>query len=240
MREGEASATADKVLAVGFSVVANLGGDRQVTLNGVLPYDMHVSVKNGMLDGVMLLADRQRARYEIVELEADILKHQDILSQMTEDRARVERDHEKQQATRRVEIDERKAMREPERKKLSSDIGAAILDVQKKHGQLYAHAQAEHTSSGRRGAFEPKGQVKSNLDKLAHGLEQLKAEMYRELALFDETFDAGIATAEAEIHKAEEERKVVLANMDDSVKRFNEFIANATEKLARAQALVGE
>ena len=44
MAEELLSADADRLLAVGFSVVVNLGGERQVTLNGLMPFDMPVGV----------------------------------------------------------------------------------------------------------------------------------------------------------------------------------------------------
>lgn len=76
--------------ALGFSIIANLGDNRQLTCQCFVDVDEDLSVIHARIDKVQRVIDRQRARYEI----ADITKERDTaaktLQRAKDDLATVE------------------------------------------------------------------------------------------------------------------------------------------------------
>lgn len=177
--------------ALGYSIVANLGGDRQMTVQCFVGEDETDAVVNARMDRAFRVVDRQKARYELVDIREELVKHQDTLAQFLEDKARIDHD---------------------------MDVRIAHLDVQMNVGNdtykgLHNEAYEKHTASGRQGSFNPTGATKANLERITQGIEQLKAErdkLVAEKAQANENvsisirrYEAAIAAAKARIAERE-------------------------------------
>ena len=90
--------------AVGFTI--GLADDRQVTFQTGFAEDEDDVTVNARFDRIMRLADRQKAKYELVKLREELETHQKALARLTEDLARVDVDFERTQAQIDVEIGE--------------------------------------------------------------------------------------------------------------------------------------
>jgi hypothetical protein len=80
--------------ALGFSLVANLGDNRQMTCQAFVGVDEDLPTIHARIDKVQAVIDRQRARYEM----SDILKERETAAKTLErgkdDLARVEADYQ--------------------------------------------------------------------------------------------------------------------------------------------------
>lgn len=85
--------------AIGYSIVANLGGDRQITVQCFVGEDESLTAINERIDRVLTVVDRQKARYEVETIVADIAKHRQTLLQGEEDLARQDEAYEAAQAS---------------------------------------------------------------------------------------------------------------------------------------------
>lgn len=137
--------------ALGYSIVANLGGDRQMTVQCFAGEDEADETVNAKMDRAFRVVDRQKARYELVDLHDELLKVAGALSQFTEDKARIDHD---------------------------IDVKLAMIDVQASVGNetlegMKDQAYSQHLSSGRQGEFKPSGATKANIDRTKAGLAQL-------------------------------------------------------------------
>jgi hypothetical protein len=90
--------------AVGFTI--GLANDRQVTFQTGFAEDEDDATVNARFDRIMRLADRQKAKYELVELRAELETHEKALARLDEDIARVDNDFDRSQAQLDVEIGE--------------------------------------------------------------------------------------------------------------------------------------
>lgn len=225
-----------KVVATALSLVVALADNRQITFQSGFEGDETDEVVNERLDRLMRLADRQKARYEIETVDEDIIKHKKALAQMLEDLESLEANHERQMAVRHVELEERKRIRPAEKQKMTDEMNAGLLDLSQRREALLEEGAAQYRAAGRQGRFKPTGALAANLEKFNIGITRMKEAMDKDLANFDENYDAQIAVAEAEIHKAEEERKAAVANLDRSIIRFGQELGFLSEKRAKLQA----
>lgn len=153
-RDTEAAVTAAP--AIGISVTMNLGGDRQMVLQTFFPQEGSDAEANALTDRLVGIAERQKARCDIPDLQAELTKHERTLAQFLEDLARIDHEHTKKQAERAVEIE--------------------TLVAQRK--DVFEAAYAAHTKSGRSAqAFEPKGATASRLRAHDGAIAKIKTEM---------------------------------------------------------------
>jgi hypothetical protein len=80
--------------AIGYSIVANLGDDRQMTIQCFVGEDEKLSDAHKRIDRVLSIVDRQKAKYSLKELHKDRAKQAQTLAQGEEDFARIELDHD--------------------------------------------------------------------------------------------------------------------------------------------------
>lgn len=148
--------------AIGMSVVMNMPGDRQATLQCFVAQEDGEVAANDLLDRMFRIADRQRARYELSDFEQELEKHRRMLANFTEDFARIEKDF----ALKKVEREEE---------------AAALVE---EADSIRAADYERHTKTGREGeTYKPQGHVKQNIDtkkaaaaQIKIGLEKLEAE----------------------------------------------------------------
>jgi len=141
------------VPAIGYSILANLGDDRQVTFQCFVGQDETDDAVNGRLDRIMGFIDRLKARSELPGLRAELDKHVSTLAQMREDKARLDIEFERSQA--------------------SLDVQAAEINDQI---SKTTEAGVEAAKAAGRASFKPQGHVKTNLDRLNAGVKQIAAE----------------------------------------------------------------
>jgi hypothetical protein len=218
--------------AVGFSVTTNLDGNRQIVMQGFFAAATPADEANAVLDRVLALADRQRARYELPEVEEELRKHKDALAQFEEDRARVELDFTRDQARREVEIAEMEKVRDEERAKHLADFNANILKVQGHREEQYKLGLDAHVRGGRGGSYVPRGHDKANLDRVDSQIKALGEARDAAMAKWDEGYETVLAAAREEKAKKAAERDQALQGLDISVDRYNKAIALREERVA--------
>lgn len=227
----------EKVVATGVQIVVGLTNDRQMQFQTGFEGDETDAVVNERFDRIMRLADRQKARYEIGDIEADLAKHRETLAQFREDRARIDLDHERQQAQRRVELETRIAERDAEKAKFVAEIDATILRIQDARQNVFNDGLADHGRSGRGGSYVPKGHVKANLERIDRQLETAKEHRDKAVEGFDADYEERLRLAEAEIVKADAEKDQAAASLDISIVRYTDAIVEREARLERCRAL---
>lgn len=185
----------EKAPAIGVSVTCNINGDRQVVLQSFIDRFAPLEAKNNLLDGMMGLINRQKAIYDLVDLEVELEKHETTLRRFVEDRAVVDENHARALAELDLKIEE---------------VNIAEGDARKR-------GYDEHVTSGRTGAYAPKGAVLQDLNRLGatrNGYAELKA-------------------------KAEAEKAAAVDNLDRNADRYREEIERTKVKIAKARETVG-
>lgn len=173
--------------AIGYSMIANLPGDRQVTVQCFVAHDEPDDVVNARFDRIFRFIDRQKARYELQDFEEELPKLRETLAQFEEDFAAVDARFEKQQA----------------------EADLQILELNKKAEEIEANARSAHNIAGRRGSFKLVGADESNVRNIRSGIEQIKLgkekavnerdEHKRNLDISLERHRKGIANLEAKM-----------------------------------------
>jgi len=181
--------TDTKAPAVGVSILKNLGGNAQITLQTFYPQDATSAEADSIIDALVFRVNRQGAMAEIPDLQEELTKHEKTAAQFDEDFARVEAEFQHAQAARVVE--------------------AKTLEVDRK--KIHDEAYAEHAKSGRQTAFEPRGHVKQILSRHDAALSRLTSEIEKAQAERDqavnnlnisrERYAAEIARLKSEISK---------------------------------------
>lgn len=131
--------------ALGYSIVSNLDGNRQITVQCFVGEDEPDAIVNAKLDRVFRVIDRQKARYELVGENEELAKETGVLAQLREDLARVDLDFDKAQAELHKEI--------------------ALVDAQAE--ESFNASYEAHVDSGRKGEYKPAGAAKSMLENIA-------------------------------------------------------------------------
>lgn len=152
--------------ALGMSVVMNMPGDRQATLQCFVAQEDGEEAANQLLDRMFRIADRQRARYELVDLSEQLAQHQRSLANFDADFARIEMDFAKKKVEREAEIE------------------AYIAEAERLHKEGYD----KWYESGRRGDYVPQGSTKQAIDVARGAAKKVhadieKAEAERTVAL---------------------------------------------------------
>lgn len=139
--------------ALGMSVVTNMPGDRQFTLQCFVASDAPLDEQNGLADRMFRMVDRQKARYEIEGIVAELTLHNTKLAEMEEDYARTEGEFQRAQDTLRTQI-------------------AVCAEAEKDARDM---GYSAHVSGGRRGDYHPKGHVLQSINT-----SQAQAKMYKD------------------------------------------------------------
>jgi hypothetical protein len=212
-----------RAVAVATGIVVGITNDRQITFQtGHEGHETPEVVFRRYL-GVMQIADRLKAHYEVPEIEEELFKHRETLANFLEDKARLEANHE-------VQVEEWKRLRPETREKKLADMNAQILDMQEKRKEFHNQGVEEHRRSGRQGSFTPRGNLKATLDRIDLGIKQAGEARDSEMEKFDADYDAMIAKAQAEKDQA-------LANLGISIERYQKAIAEREERLAKRRAI---
>jgi len=173
--------------AIGYSIVANLGDDRQMTIQCFVGEDEKLADTHERIDRVLSIVDRQKARYSLKELHKDRAKQAQTLAQGEEDFARIELDHDTAKssfAIRQKEIAE-------ERESIHASAHAAG------RGKPVGAAASRDAALGR----ELK-EIEQSLEKNEAERNQYRANVLISIERFRqavEALDARIAEAEATI-----------------------------------------
>jgi hypothetical protein len=94
------------VPAIGYSIVTNLGGERQMTVQCFVEQDEALEAIAAKVDKVMAVVDRQRARYTIADLKRDLATQQRTLAQAEEDFLKTDEIHEANKAAGEARLKE--------------------------------------------------------------------------------------------------------------------------------------
>lgn len=146
-----------KLPAVGVSVTMNLGDNRQIVLQTFFPQEAPLAEKNKVADMLLRVGDRQKARYEIVDLRKELDQHITALARFEDDLASVEERHEKEVAKKNIEL---------------LEINEAVANETKS-------GYEDHVRSGRRDAYTPRGHRAANIDKLNSDVKRVAEEKHK-------------------------------------------------------------
>lgn len=181
--------------AIGYSVVSNLPGDRQVTMQCFISEGESDAAVHARLDRMMGFVDRQKARYELVDLEEELVKRQEGRDLFEHDLENVKRTHAEK---------------------------LAMLDVQMLTIRQDAEAtrkaayDAWSIASGRRGAFKPQGADKQKIDRCSEAIAALEAEKTKMVAERDQHID--------NVHHSIEHHKKGIAKTQDLIALKRRFL----------------
>lgn len=173
--------------AIGYSITANVNGDRQVVFQHFVDQETSVADQNAMIDRIMDAIDRQQARYRIPELRTERNKLEAELLMAERDLAAVDLDYQA-----RVEVRNR-----------------AVADLQSAKKGEHDAGYAEHTSSGRRGSYEPVGHRKQRINAI-----EAEEKALIEAAARD---DAERQVARSNLEKNNELRRLRMKQIDEEL-----------------------
>lgn len=134
------------------TITCGLGDRRQMQIAVNLCFSDPVEVQNSILDGAMMLMDRQQARYDLEELEKNFtqvgLTTRNLIAAMSgaevEVKGRVER------------------------------LKAELAGKEEGRKQVHDDAYADHKVSGRRGEFAPKGNILQKLNVMDADIQKTR------------------------------------------------------------------
>lgn len=171
--------------AIGFSITANVDGNRQIVFQGFFEQDEDDTVANARLDRVMRLTDRQRALYELPTLKAERQKYISELAQYEEDVATAEVEYKKAQAA----------------------VDVQILEFNANKQEAKEAGYAAHIKGGRQGAYVPKGATERSIALAEQSIENAKAEKLKndaEREQFLQSVAIAVQRREVEVAKLNE------------------------------------
>lgn len=150
--------TAESKPAIGYSIIANLGDDRQITIQHFIAEDEDDETMHATMDRIMSCVDRQKARMKMPELKLERQKLEGELALAERDRAAVEVDHK--------QIDEARDRQ--------------ILELRSMDKKIRDEGYTAHVSSGRMGPYTPKGADASRLRAIESDVSKLVEEAIRQ------------------------------------------------------------
>lgn len=229
--------------AIGASITMNLGGDRQIVLQTFYDRDAPIDETNAMLDRLFIVADRQKARYELYDLRDELTKHEKTLAQFEEDLSRVETDFAKQKAERDVQVDELRAIEEGRKE------DPAFMEVVKMQERVNGEHESEikkitdegyedFVSRGRTGTFVLEGNRRANVERKQAAIRSTNETVEKSRRELIDRCKVGIANIFQEQHKADAERDTALQNLNISRKRYNQEIERLEREIVRREAIV--
>ena len=226
----------EKVVASAVEIVVGVANDRQMRFSTAFEGDETDAAINARFDRIFRLADRQKARYEIDDLDLDLSKTRDTLSQFREDMGRIEADHERAQAARGVEMAELENLRAEKRDEFIAEINATILKMQEQRAETERNAIEDHNRSGARGSFVARGHVKTTLERIDTTIKKAGENREEALAGFERDYDDLLARMRGEFERAQAERDQSVANLNISITRYEEAIVEKEARLEKCRA----
>ena len=146
-----------EVTAIGCSVTMNLGGDRQIVLQSHFASDMGVADQNGVIDRLLLLGDRQKARYDLEREEDQFREVGENLIKILDGIPFAEANYKRQMAALNVEL----------------------MTKREAKDQEYKEGYDEFLARGGKGAYAPKGHRQAALNRMDNDIaaveEKIKA-----------------------------------------------------------------
>lgn len=127
--------------ALGYSIVCNMGGDRQMTVQCFVGEDEPDEVVNGKLDRAFRVVDRIKARYDLERHYKEFEEAGRHLRNFLNAIPIADKNAQYQLAALKVELTTKEEARK----------------------EVFDQGYNEHASSGRRGSFTPKGSLQSRL-----------------------------------------------------------------------------
>lgn len=146
--------------ALGFSIVANLGGDRQATVQFYVGRDDEVRAIHLMTDRVMAVLDRQKAKYELKDMREEVITLSGKLDQFRADKEKILKDFGIKLAY------------------LGVQAGTLNEDGDSARNEAYD----AHVKTGRTAEFKPVGHVKAQLERIEGGKRQVADEIAKQEA----------------------------------------------------------
>lgn len=138
---------------VAVTVTCNLGGERQLNLAAHFERDASPDEQNRILDQVMKIADRQKARYDLEKLEENF----NVVGMNTRNLVAALSGADVELSTRIKQM-------------------KAKLDGQEEgRKEIHDEAYNEHVASDRRGEFKPKGSVLQKLNLADNEIAKTRA-----------------------------------------------------------------
>jgi hypothetical protein len=138
--------------AIGYSIVSNLGGDRQMTVQCFVGEDEAEEVINSRIDKVFKVLDRQKAKYDLDKLESEFEELGRHLHNFIKGLAMAEQTARHQVAVLNVKLGEQQMARR----------------------DVYEEGYQKHLSQGRKGTFVPGGALQSRLNGMDIDIQKTK------------------------------------------------------------------
>lgn len=244
-----------EVSALGISVVTNTPGDRGITIQTYIAADASIAEQNALIDRMMKILDRQKAKYELPSIKDEMELHEKTLARMEVDLKEVEHTFNRDQAKRRAELTALKRSLEEETEaslqrhaERAAALKRSIDDQERARKTAFDEGYNEWSASGRSGSYEPQGHRKVNLERMDTEMSTRQEAYAAHMASKDaqvgtETALVGklIEDKQAEIDKATSERLQHQAQTEISRKRYKEEILFRKNKIARLKkVLAGE
>ena len=177
--------------AIGYSIVVNLDGNRQVTAQCFVAENEDDAAINGKFDRVFAILDRQKARYDVVNERDELRKEETTLDQLKEDLTRADHEYEKAQAR----------------------LGEQIIEMQAQGKSVFESGYSEHMASGRRGDYVPKGQTQAQARAIEGAVAKAAEDKKRNEAERDQ-HRAGAMISVQRYEKAIAERKARISHLE--------------------------
>lgn len=228
-----------KAPAIGMSLVANIGGDRQITLQTFYERDEPVEAVNALVDRMQAVTDRQEAKYKLVAVLDNLKQHVKTLERLEEDLATVDAKHDQKQAERRLQLDEIVATAAEQVAAAEKQMQAETVNGLNARKLRWEEAEQKFREGGRRGEFRPDGHVKQNLDVLDAELKRVNETNANRMQQLKEDFARLITDKEFEISNGDAERESTRQQMEVARKRHGQEIDLLTADKERYEALIG-
>lgn len=229
----------EKVIASAVNIVVGLAPDRQITFSTGFEGDEPDAVINARFDRIMRMADRLKGHYEIPDIEEDLAKSREALRNLRVDLERIDRQHDHDQAARRVQIAEMDRLCAEDIAEAVKMADGQILGAQKNKQAAHDRGMEDHRRSGKVGSYVPRGAAKADMAKCDEALASFVKLRDSESERLTAEYARRKAALEVEIEKATSERELHRTNQDINIERHEEGIAALEKKLARARALAG-
>lgn len=237
-------------VALGISVVTNMPGDRGITVQTHVALDVPLEEQDRIIDRMFRLVDRQKARYELPDVEDELALHQKTLARMEEDLKGVDHEHNVAQARRRAELkalsrelDEAEETAKRAHESTLSHMARTLEEYTAKREAEFAAGYDEFTKGGRQGSYEPTGHRRVNLDRMDKQIADFKAQIAekrdakdRAVAVETAPISKMIGDKQAELDKATSERLQHQQTTEISKRRYREEILLRERKIAKLKA----
>lgn len=168
--------------AIGYSIIANLGGDRQITVQHFVAAEDDDAKVNAAIDRIMRVINRQQAIGQLPELRAARDKYASELAQYEEDVGVAEASHQRALA--------------------ELDVKRASLEAAAK--EVFDTAYKDFMASGKQGDFKPGGSAKSAIDASKRAVAEVdndRKKLEAEKAQFVTNIEVSIKRRQEELAK---------------------------------------